>query len=76
MSLSWAHYLGPALVQLSPVHTIVIGDGVFRALQRELDSSIGRKTYTTLLQPQARITATEHFAQFAVYHQTCKMYAP
>ncbi len=76
MSLSWAHYLEPALAQLSPVHTIVIGDGVFRAFQQQLDSSIGRKAYTTLLQPQARITATKHFAQFAAYHQVCKTYAP
>lgn len=75
MSLSWTHYLEPALAELSPAHTIVIGDGVFRALQGKLDRRIGPKAYTKLLQPQARLTAPQHFAQYAIYHQTCQTHA-
>lgn len=72
--LSWQDYVSHVFSAAKPEFTILIGKGVERAIGQQIRDMVGNR-YTCLPQPQARLSAEEHYLVLRKYNEICHEYA-
>jgi hypothetical protein len=72
---SWKNYTKDVIKEANPSYVICIGKGVSAIVETDLKSII-QNHYCVLAQPNARLSAREHFANFQKYYDVCQQYAP
>jgi hypothetical protein len=66
----WDGYTADVVREANPEHIICIGKDVARILESDLGELVGNG-YTVILQPNARLSAAEHMANFRRYGEIC-----
>lgn len=67
---SWLGYTRNVIIAANPKHVIVVGKGVYDAIQNHLPP-IMENNHTVIPQPQARLPTIEHLANFRSYYNIC-----
>ena len=70
LKFSWKEYTRKILEDASPDHVIVIGKGVAKIIEFDLQSI--QIPFTVLEQPNARLSSEKHLKNFQSYHRICK----
>jgi hypothetical protein len=67
---SWKSYTRDVVVSSKPEHVICIGKGVASVVGEDLEKCFPSK-YTVIAQPNAFLSAEEHFANYQTYSRIC-----
>jgi hypothetical protein len=67
---SWLGYTRNVVKEARPDHVIVVGKGVARTIEPELVKLVG-ENYSVIAQPNARLSAEDHLANFKTYYRLC-----
>ncbi len=74
LAISWRHYISTLILANRPRSIVVIGKGVFKALERELKELAGRHSIdvSCIPQPQAKnVSRAEWAAHYGFLFRTC-----
>ena len=67
---SWLGYTRQVLQDAAPEHVIIIGKGVAKSVEPELQEDMGTR-YTVIAQPNAHLSAEQHQENFKTYYRIC-----
>lgn len=72
ISTSWLSYTKKVITEANPEHVIVVGRGVARNIEHELNKIMGGN-YSVIDQPNAHLSAEKHLANFQKYYHICNV---
>lgn len=75
IELSWDHYISDEIMAIKPRHVICIGIKVFKTLERRLRRLFEAEQLSFIAQPQAHLSAQQHFANLNHCFDICERHA-